>query len=65
MNTCIYCGKELTGKQLKYCDNNGLCKYRYNSVKNEKITSCSHAQQLRMCKAGKKQRQGKIGCRYN
>lgn len=63
MKYCIYCNKELTGRKLKYCDE--LCKYRHLSIQNNKPTKFKISQHLRMMKAGRNQRKGKIGVRYN
>jgi hypothetical protein len=64
IRVCVYCDKELTGRQKKYC--NKLCRYRYLSIKKDSGTgSLSKAQSLRMVRAGRQQRAGKIGCRYN
>ena len=60
--TCLYCGK-IIEKRRKYC--NKTCLYRYNSIKNEKIAKFSVSQFLRMVKAGRKQRSGKLGVRFN
>lgn len=63
MSYCVYCSLPLENKKKKYC--NELCKYRYLSIKNDKPTGYKIAQNNRMIKAGRKQRAGKIGCRYN
>lgn len=63
MDNCIYCGKKLIGRKIKYC--NELCSYRYNSIQNEKPGKFSHAQHKRIRKAESNQRKGKVGCRYN
>jgi len=60
---CLYCGKDLSGRKQKYCDD--LCQYRYLSIKNDKHKKRSISQDLRMLRAGRKQRSGKIGVRYN
>lgn len=63
MKKCVYCDSELTGRKLKYC--NDLCKFRFQSIQNDKVRPLSISQHLRMARAGKAQRKGKIGCRYN
>lgn len=64
MKICVYCGKKLTGRKLKYC--NDHCKYRFLSIKNDNQPGkLSKAQCLRMTRAGRNQRAGKVGCRYN
>lgn len=64
MNRCLCCGKELTGRRRKYC--NDLHRYRYKSwIEDNQPGRLSKAQCLRMTRAGRSQRAGKIGCRYN
>jgi len=60
---CLYCGEELTGRKQKYCDD--LHKYRYLSIQNDVPKPLSKSQSLRMTRAGRSQRAGKVGCRYN
>ena len=60
---CIHCGKELKGRKLKYC--NDFCKYWYHAIKRDSSGSLSKAQVLRMTRAGRSQRAGRVGCRYN
>ena len=50
---CVYCEKELIGRKLKYCDNG--CRYRFNSINNEK-KKFSVSQHLRMARAARSQR---------
>lgn len=64
LKKCLYCGKALDGRKRKYC--NGLHKYRYLSIKNDtQVGKLSVAQCLRMTRAGRSQRAGRVGCRYN
>jgi len=63
MKKCVHCGKELTGRKLKYC--NDRCKFWYLSIKNETYSPYSKAQGLRMMRAERKQRTGRLGARYN
>jgi len=63
MRKCIYCGKELKGRRIKYCDD--LCNFRYLSIKNDVPSKRRIAQSLRMSRAGRSQRAGRVGCRYN
>jgi hypothetical protein len=64
MRKCVYCESELEGKRRKFC--NDHCQYRYNSIKNDKGSGrFRHAQFIRMVRAGRAQRQGRVGCRYN
>lgn len=58
---CVYCEKTLTGRKLKYC--NDLCKYRFISIKNDKIKDFSKSQHLRLLRAGRSQ--SRSGVRYN
>ena len=60
---CVHCGKELPKKKRKYC--NDHCRYWYLAIKNEKHKPYSIAQRLRMARAERKQRMGKLGVRYN
>ena len=60
---CAYCGKELFGRKKKYC--NELCRYRYLSIKNHTDKKLQLAQHLRIARAEKSQRLGKIGVRFN
>lgn len=62
---CVWCGNRLKGRKLKYC--NELCKYRFLSLKNDIGPGgrLSKAQGIRMVKAGRAQRAGKIGARFN
>ena len=61
--TCVHCGKELTGRKLKYCGER--CQYMFLSIKNESFSGYSKSQNLRMTRAGRSQRAGGVGCRYN
>lgn len=60
---CLYCGKELPKGRRKYCSDNH--RYRYHSMQNDRPAKFSVAQHLRMARAGRKQRAGKIGVRFN
>lgn len=60
---CIWCDKVLPDRKRKYCSD--LCKYRYNSYINDSPSKFSLSQHLRMMRAGKNQRKGKIGARFN
>jgi len=63
MESCVYCKKELPAKKRKYCSE--LCRYRWISIKNETPGKFKIAQFLRISRAGKRQRLGKIGVRFN
>lgn len=56
---CVYCAKQLTGKNTKYCGD--LCKFRFLSLKNNKPKPRSKAQDLRILRASRK----KTDVRYN
>ena len=60
---CVYCGNILKGRKLKYC--NDTCSYRYISMNKETVRPYSKSQSLRMVRAGRAQRSGRVGCRYN
>lgn len=61
--SCIYCGKEITGRRKKYCSD--ICSFRYKSIKNDGVKKFSVSQHLRMQRAGRSQRLGRVGCRFN
>ena len=63
MKYCLYCGLLLDNNRKKYC--NELHKYRYISIKNDVPLKTKKAQNIRIERAGRKQRSGKVGCRYN
>jgi hypothetical protein len=63
MKICLRCGKELTRRKFKYC--NEHCKYWYLAKQNETYKRISVSQQIRMARAGRKLAQGKLGVRYN
>jgi hypothetical protein len=63
MKYCLRCGKELPPRKRKYC--NSHCQYWYLAKKNETFKKYSVSQHLRMARAEKKQRQGRLGVRYN
>lgn len=66
MKTCVHCGKELTGRKLKYC--NSHCSFWYKAIKKDndrEYFPSSKSQSLRMVRAGRSQMKGRVGCRYN
>lgn len=63
MPTCLYCGETLSGRQKKYCSE--LHRYRYLSIVNDKPRKFSRSQHLRIARAGKAQRKGRVGVRFN
>ena len=63
MKVCCYCGIKLIDKQRKYCSD--LHRFRYLSIVKDKPKRFSKSQHLRIARAGKAQRQGKISVRFN
>lgn len=60
---CVHCGKVLEGRKRKYCSTK--CEYWYNAIRKDDVSKLSTAQCLRMVRAGRNQRAGRVGCRYN
>lgn len=60
---CVWCGKKLEGRKRKYCGD--LCKYRHISAEKDHVVKFSVAQHLRMLRAGRRHRLGKVGIRLN
>jgi hypothetical protein len=64
MALCFYCNEKLPPGKKRYC--NDLHKYRYLSmIKDTGAGRLSKSQCLRMLRAGRAQRAGRVGCRYN
>lgn len=49
---CLRCGKELTGRKLKYCDDS--CKYWYHACKKETKGWGSKNSQMRLDKSARR-----------
>jgi predicted nucleic acid-binding Zn ribbon protein len=60
---CVHCGKDLPGRKIKYCSER--CSYWFNAIENDKPKKSSISRRIRMARAEKSQRKGKVGCRYN
>jgi len=67
LRTRLRCGKQLPKRKKKFCSDN--CKFWYHQAKKqesgEDYKPYSKAQNLRMLRAGRAQRAGRIGVRYN
>jgi hypothetical protein len=53
MKICVYCGKKLTGRKIKYCDE--ICQFKYKA-KDYKTKKFSFSQHLRIKRAERLQK---------
>ena len=63
MAKCLYCEEELTARKRKFCSD--LHRYRYKCIKNNNPQKVSVSQCLRMARAARSQRLGRVGARFN